>query len=367
MRRLLSYLDRHIDRKLIWSITMFYSLFLLVAFVRAVYFRVFTDFQSDRTLLDLVFGTYLKDLIIVVFFMTVIAVNTKISLERNKSWTRIIAFHLIFSIIMGILTSSTGNLFMVLGSGGGLQEFNLKSTINRFMSSVHMFFLVYAALVGIIYSYYYQKEVIAGKSKKLQLETQLHEARLKILNAQMSPHFLFNTLNCISTLTSINPNEAKDTISDLSEFLRRVLYTQPSSLISLEEEILTLEFYLNILKTRFKENLQIELDLEHNLLSEKVPALLIQPIIENSMKHGYSYNNVVLVIRISVREKQGNIELRVWNNGEELPSGFNGEYGVGLSNIKERLINLYGHDHSFNMMNKDKGVETVICFPKSYG
>jgi hypothetical protein len=222
-------------------------------------------------------------------------------------------------------------------------------------------------MVFIIYTYYYVNQVKEEEERRGKLETQLVNTRMKMLTSQLQPHFLFNTLNNISSLIEIDPKSARDTIADLSDFLREILYNSDEKFITLGKELEVLEYYLNIVKMRFSDHLTIEEDIDPKLMPCMIPAIILQPIIENSIKYGYSYNHTKLTIKISVYCEKRFIVFKVENNGKLLTENFSEllTKGVGLSNLNERLLNLYEKKHILNMKNQPdgSGVETIIKLP----
>jgi len=239
--------------------------------------------------------------------------------------------------------------------------------LNNFMYVLDVNFLIYFAMVFIIYTYYYVNEVKEEEERRGKLETQLVNTRMKMLTSQLQPHFLFNTLNSISSLIEIDPKSARDTIADLSDFLREILYNSDEKFITLEKELGVLEYYLNIVKMRFSDHLIIEEYIDPKLMPFKIPAIILQPIIENSIKYGYSYDHTNLTIKISVYLEKHCIVFKVENNGKLLTENFSAllTKGVGLSNLNERLLNLYENKHILNMKNNPDGtgVETLIKLP----
>ncbi len=247
------------------------------------------------------------------------------------------------------------------------QEYNIQTSFRRFMTVIDLNFLIYFAMVSIIYAYYYIKVVKEAEKKQNKLQTQLVNARMKMLSSQLQPHFLFNTLNSIAVLTDIDVSKAKDTIADLSDFLREILYDNDSNTISLEKELRVLEYYLNILNVRFSDHLVIKKTIDDTLLSKQVPALLLQPILENSIKHGYSYDHTDLEVHITITSEGNYLVITVENNGALLMVDHAAllKKGMGLANIKDRLSNLYGKDYFFEISNNadGTGVRTLIRIP----
>lgn len=362
-------LKKYIDFKLILLLAGFYGLFNLVFITKAAYLRATFPDMRHESWYDLLVNNILLDWLIVVFYMTFIAISTKRFLNKNYSWVKIISIHVLFSILIGFIIRLIFDLFSILSGKLTLEEYQPEESFTRFMIVVDLNFLIYFAMTFIIYTYYYVRQVKEAEQHRTQLETQLVNARMKMLSSQLQPHFLFNTLNSIAVLADLDKEKAKDTIADLSDFLREILYSGEENVIPLEKELRTLEFYLNILNVRFSDHLTIRKDVDERLLSKKVPALLLQPILENSIKHGYSYEHTDLHVSIRIFSEGGKLVIEVCNDGAPLTAEQEElmRKGMGLANIDARLSNLYGTNYSFGIKNKRQGtgVETVVRIPNS--
>lgn len=363
-----SALKKYIDLKLILLLGGFYALFDLVFIVRYAYLRASFPTEVMEPWFDFLVFNILIDFVVVVTYMSLIAISTKRFLHKNYSWVRIIFIHTVFSILIGLIIRLIFDVFSIITGQIPLSEYQLTESLHRFMYVIHLNFLIYFAMVFIIYTYYYVKQVKEAEKQRGMLETQLVNTRMKMLSSQLQPHFLFNTLNSIAVLADVDKEKAKDTIADLSDFLREILYSRDDNEITLEKELRTLEYYLNILNVRFSDHLTIVQDIDESLLQKKVPALLLQPLIENSIKHGYSYDHTDLKIVISVKAREPWLVIKVANNGKAIASKHDEllENGVGLANINDRLKNLYHNDYFFEISNTSEGeggVETVIRIP----
>lgn len=362
------HLKKYLDLNLVLLLAGFYTLFDIIYVGKMAYFRAHFPSGNEESWLDLLLFTILVDWLVVVTYMTFISISTKRLLDRNYPWIRIITIHTILSILIGLIIRIIFDLFGMITGYINPADYMVEESVHRFMSVIDLNFLIYFAMVFIIYTYYYLKQVKETEKQRNLLETQLVNTRMKMLSSQLQPHFLFNTLNSISVLADIDAGKAKDTIADLSDFLREILYSSDSNEITLEKELRTLEYYLNILSVRFSNDLRIRKDIDQDLLNKKVPALLLQPLIENSIKHGYSYNHPELEVIISVQSQGNYLVVRVENNGEPvtLSSSELMQKGVGLANIRDRLRNLYGENFFFEIRNKTEGmegVETVVKIP----
>lgn len=360
-------LKNYLDLKLVGLLAGFYALFNLVYILKTAYMLAHYPRMRFISWYDFLVFNILIDWLVVVFYMTIIAISTKRFLHKNYSWVKIICIHVIFSILIGFIIRLIFDLFGILSGQFSLEDYQLEESFNRFVAVVDLNFLIYFAMTFIIYTYYYVKQVKEAEKHRALLETQLVNTKMKMLSSQLQPHFLFNTLNSIAVLADIDKELAKDTIADLSDFLREILYSGDDNEITLEKELRTLEFYLNILNVRFSDHLIIRKEIDENLLSKKIPALILQPLLENSIKHGYSYDHTDLEVVIRVYSEGKDLIIKVENNGEKLtlPPEKVMENGMGLSNIVARLHNLYGNNYSFVIRNKreESGVETVLRIP----
>ncbi len=180
-----------------------------------------------------------------------------------------------------------------------------------------------------------------------------HEAQLKMLRYQLNPHFLFNTLNAISTLILERSTEdANRMVTRLSSFLRHSLDNDPMKMVTLEQELAALRLYLDIEKVRFEERLTLDLDIEDEAYHALIPSLLLQPLVENAIKYAIARSEDGGVLKIAARVFAGDLLLELSDNGPgvDLVDGWiPGANGVGLRNTKERLAELYGSHHSFRL------------------
>jgi two-component system LytT family sensor kinase len=188
------------------------------------------------------------------------------------------------------------------------------------------------------------------KEKSIRAESQAHESQLRMLRYQLNPHFLFNTLNAISTLILDKDTElANAMVSKLSNFLRYSLDKDPMQKVDLEHEINTMNLYLEIEQVRFDERLQVIINIDDASRKALVPSLLLQPLVENSIK--YAVANRVEGGKITITGKvfAGDLLLEIMDDGPGIPTE-NGKLpqftGVGLTNTQERLQELYGAKHS---------------------
>lgn len=209
------------------------------------------------------------------------------------------------------------------------------------------------------------------KEKSLRSEALASEAQLLMLRYQLNPHFLFNTLNAISTLVLTNAkDQANEMVTSLSKFLRYSLDHSPLDRVSLKHELETSQLYLDIEKVRFGERLKLTFDIEKNTEKSLVPTMLLQPIIENSIKHGISQNEAGGEISIKAARKMNSLILEVTDDGPGLSNiqsdGLNASSpaGVGINNIRSRLREIYADAYELVFVNsKSRGLVVRVILP----
>jgi len=220
---------------------------------------------------------------------------------------------------------------------------------------------------GLYFGIKYYQQLQDQTEQTLKATAAAHQAQLKMLRYQLNPHFLFNTLNAISTLILDGANEtANKAVSGLSDFLRYTLDNDPMSRVTLGSELKALDLYLEIEKVRFGDRLIIEKSIEVAAQNALVPSLILQPLIENAIKYAISPSEDGGTLRISARVQRGTLVMQLADTGPGLGHGvFNGKSsGVGLKNIRERLQHLYGDHQAFTLApNEPSGLIATINMP----
>lgn len=212
----------------------------------------------------------------------------------------------------------------------------------------------------------YYESLQQQREAALKATALAQEAQLKMLRYQLNPHFLFNTLNAISTLILDNQNRiANNAVARLSEFLRYTLDQDPMKKVTLRKEMEALNLYLNTERLRFGERLRLEYAIEESALEGLLPSLLLQPLIENAVKYAISPRESGGMIRIEGRTRADMLELAVIDDGPGLREGaiYSDGRGVGLRNTRERLAVLYGQQHRFAILNSRPGLRIEMAVP----
>ncbi len=234
-----------------------------------------------------------------------------------------------------------------------------------FLTNLDWLLMTYSTLAGFTYALGYYREVQVRGIREAQLQTRLAEARLKTLEAELHPHFLFNTLHAISALVHTNPDGADRMISRLSDLLRLTFDRSGAPRISLQEELEFLQKYLEIEQTRFQDRLTVQYDIDPETLDVEVPRMILQPLAENAIKHGVSPKSGQGLVEIVSRLDAGKMWLEVRDNGVGLSGNARSQFrsGVGLPNTRDRLECLYGDAHSLEFSEGTGGLTVRIALP----
>ena len=241
--------------------------------------------------------------------------------------------------------------------------------LDRFYSDLP----IYAVLAGISFARLYAAQVQRGieEAHELELRTadverRLVEARLQSLRAQLQPHFLFNALNTISAFTESNPQMARRLMAQLGDLLRASLRHTAQPLVTLGEELSFLDDFLAIESARFEGRLHVAVRADDDLLTRAVPAFLLQPLVENAIRHGVGTRLSGGHVEVSVARNGAGLRVRVRDDGVGLPADWNFERsaGVGLKNATARLEHLYGKPGLLKLVPLEPGgVEVQIDLP----
>lgn len=239
----------------------------------------------------------------------------------------------------------------------------LKMFLMRLLTRLPINTIIYLTIVGTGYAVDYYRRYREQEFQAVQLEARLIEAQLQALRMQLQPHFLFNTLHAISTLMEDDLKAARRMIARLSELLRLTLENAGQQKVPLRQELDALERYLEIEQIRFQDRLDVQMKIEPKALVALVPNLLLQPIVENAIRHGIAPSSNAGEIEISAERRNGHLILQVRDNGAGIAAGALTE-GVGLTNTKTRLQQLYAEDFNLSLENSVRGGALVtIAIP----
>jgi signal transduction histidine kinase len=232
-----------------------------------------------------------------------------------------------------------------------------------YLSALSLDFILLAAWTALYYGINYFLLLEEQIDQRERLESAASSAQLAMLRYQLNPHFLFNTLNSISTLVLLKQTErANAMLARLSSFLRYTLVNEPTAKVTLAQEVETLKLYLEIEKMRFEDRLRPHFKIESETIGARLPSLLLQPLIENAIKYAVTPSeNGADIWLTAVREGQAvRIEVADNGNGDGVDIAASPSTGVGLANIRDRLSQAYGAAHRFETRKNDKGGFSVI-------
>jgi two-component system LytT family sensor kinase len=244
-------------------------------------------------------------------------------------------------------------------------EWVMKSPLEFFSNAMAGMYL-FLCWTGLYYGFKYYESLQKQREATLRAAALAQEAQLKMLRYQLNPHFLFNTLNAISTLILDSENRtANQAVMRLSEFLRYTLDQDPMKKVTLRQEIEAMNLYLTTEKLRFGDRLKLEFAVEERALEALVPSLLLQPLIENAVKFAVSPSEKGGSVRVEGRVRGSMLELVVADDGPGLNTGAapNAGRGVGLRNTRERLSVLYEDNHRFASLDNKPGLRIELGLP----
>jgi two-component system, LytTR family, sensor kinase len=275
--------------------------------------------------------------------------------------------------VVGVFVATTLHIGMAVSTRLATHSAIGQSTDSWRLEAQRMFFLnfdwemmTYWAIVGLSHALSYHREAQTRALRASQLETRLVEAQLQSLQRQLQPHFLFNTLNTISALMHRDVEAADAMIARLSDLLRISLQMVGVQEVTLKEELDFLSKYLEIEQTRFRDRLTVVFEVAPDTLDALVPNLILQPLVENAIKHGIGPRPAPGTVMVRARRVGTTLELAVQDNGVGLSAARLSDFnrGIGLSNTRSRLDHLYGSTHRFEFRQPaEGGLLVLIAIP----
>ncbi len=303
-------------------------------------------------------------------FPLIFLITKKFGFQTKRHYMRNVLIHLVLGIVFSIVFFIAHLKLALLDPGfqnryPGLLQYVQES----FLGVLSLGLSFYALLVVAVQAYLSYLHHNAEEKRTAQLQSELVQSQLHALKMQLQPHFLFNTLNSISSLVLTDPRVAYSMIAKLGDFLRLTLDYNEDQMVLLNQELQFLRSYLEIEQMRFSDRLQIKYDIEDGLQSAVVPHLILQPIVENSIKHAIGTRTTKGVVEIKASKVRDDLYLQVIDNGpgfeadkESVREG--AKLGYGLLNVRSRLDHIYGNLSSFEMRNiKSGGTIVLITIP----
>ena len=290
---------------------------------------------------------------------------------EKGSWKRAVPIHLAASVVVACLQLAINA--WILPNFGYLRRFQPKTYLETYriflLVNLHFAVFIYWAVVGIHQAARYYQKYRERELQTSQLEARLAQSRLQVLKMQLHPHFLFNTLNAISELVYKDRELAEQMLTNLSDLLRLSFEQLETQEVTLKQELDFLKKYLEIEQMRFQDRLAVEMNIAPETLEAKVPNMILQPLVENAIKHGLSPRSEGGSIDISASRSNGDLRLTVTDNGIGLGKELSpAAEGVGISNTRRRLFHLYGEHQRFELRPAaPNGVRVELDIPFSTG
>jgi hypothetical protein len=283
---------------------------------------------------------------------------------------KIVAIHLPVALVLGVV-----HLLLLWSLGFtplGWQGDQTPQSVWRYLFNVNRYgieILIYGFVFGIIGVIQYQMRAQREAMKSLELQRQLSAAQLRALQMQIEPHFLFNTLNAITTLVELGRQaEAVEMLGHLNAILKSTLKRTSPEKIRLSQELEIVENYLAIEQVRFADRLRIEIKVEPSALDSLVPCFLLQPIVENAIRHGIAHCESEGLVEASARRDGDVLRLNVRDSGSRPNAQSKPGNGIGLTNTRERLVHFYQDSFDMKALPLEKGgFEVAIAIPYERG
>jgi signal transduction histidine kinase len=294
----------------------------------------------------------------------IVRVATKYQFGRGRGWLPV-AVHttgaLAYSVVHSVAMLSTRMLLMQQQPPPRGWWFAARV---EYLTQLDWVLMTYLFLVGLAHALEYRRESERRALDSAHLETRLVEAQLKSLQRQLQPHFLFNTLNAISGLMHTDVDAADRMMARLGDLLRMALDTSHAQEVSLKDELELLQKYLDIEQVRFGSRLSVSMRIDAELLDAQVPNFLLQPLVENAVRHGIAPHPRPGRILVDATRAGDRLRMKIADNGDGVAAHYLTllNQGVGLSNTRARLEHLYGANHSFVFSN-DGGFCVTIEIP----
>ena len=299
-----------------------------------------------------------------VLFPFVIWAIRRARIRRDNWW---IMVPLNFLVMCAFSIADTTGMSVVrraLAPLFGLGQYDYGIMLYRYPMELAQHVLLFWFAVGAIYTFDSYREARDRQVASADLEARLAEAQLQNLQLQLQPHFLFNALNTISSVMYDDVRRADTMLAQLSDLLRRTLQTGHSQEIPLEDELALVKSYIAIMEERFGDDLQVEFVVDPHVVHALVPQLILQPLVENAMRHARNPLIPPLVLCIAATQENSELLLRVQDNGPGMAVDVSDHMvkGIGLSNTEQRLRSLYGTRQQMLLANAN-GLRVTIRLP----
>jgi two-component system, LytTR family, sensor kinase len=328
-------------------IAIYFAMWIIPVMIHIAAYRFIFDLPWNFAIIDAFISMYLFS----IMGLSLRYMTSGTAFNQNKIGGFLLK-HLISMTVLVLIWVFLSDFIVMLISGRN--RFPDAPEIIFFKSTEAIFY--YLVLVFFFYVMNYYQEIQQKQVVEEQLKRHLREAELQVIKSQINPHFLFNSLNSIASLTTSNPALARETIVRLSDYLRYSLKVNLNEKVKLSQEIENIKRYLNIEHIRFGERMEVIFDVDENCMSVNVPVLLFMPLYENAVKHAVYESSDKIIIRTNIESDTANLYVRISNNFDPDSHPLKGE-GIGIPSVISRLRLIYAAD---NLLRYNKGEAEFI-------
>src|SRR5260370_6737606 len=267
--------------------------------------------------------------------------------------------HLIASLIFSLIHMGLHLSLAVVLTGRATLLGGSSSPLVQFVHSYPLGVLAYWVIIVIVNTTNHYERIRVEQLRSSKLQAQLAEARLRTLQMQLQPHFVFNALHSLSDLVTDEPKTAVRLIARLGDFLRLTLQNSTAQGVPLKRELDFLDAYLEIERVRFGDRLKVVFEIDPQSLDAEVPSLILQPLVENAIRHGVGSHIGPGLVQLATQRRGETLLIEIRDNGPGMPS--NAREGIGLRNTHERLRQTYGLNYSLEVRNQSESGVVVSC------
>ena len=337
-----------------YSMVLYWIAPILLGIIQAGFNFYFEILPWGISLVDgIIFGFLLGALGMAIWFVV------KYNSSDEKPFTQLLTTHIAAAIILAMAWGySSAFITRTLLPFPVYLTYQESHLTNRILVG----FLFYTMMATIFYLYLFYRKNREKTDRENELKQEVREAVLRALKSQINPHFLFNSLNSIASLTLSNPKKAHEMVIALSDFMRYSLRKQHNELVALEDEINHIRLYLQIEKIRFGDKMVYSFQVEPECLTCQIPTLLLQPLFENAVKYGVYEASEQVAVALTAKKEGDHTVLVITNDYDPESAPTKGE-GIGLKNVQERLRLVYNSNNLMKMEDGDGKFSVTIYLP----
>jgi two-component system LytT family sensor kinase len=336
-----------------------YSIFwLLIALMHGMFFYSFFGASIQLAVLEGLFYALIYGFIGLGLWYAVRYSQMETHQLSNLILNHVAAFSITI-VLLSLLTYQSIKVLPIAIDGYG--EFFNRTLVWRVFTAM----VAYILIVLVYYVIMYYANFVDRINKESEIKTSVKVAELDALKSQINPHFLFNSLNSISALAGSKSEEAREMIAKLSDFLRVSIAEKPDAMRPFTKELENIGRYLDIEKVRFGEKLSVKHDIAKKCDEARIPSLILQPIVENAIKHGLNESLEKVEIRIVADCFHGFLKVQVENDFDDDRPNTRAGTGLGLQNISQRMKLLYGRDDLLRVAKEKKKYIVTLAFPQT--